>query len=271
MLKGVVDHKWPPNAEQRKKWMHEPTMAKNKERLEAALFGVSIAAVLPSVEEVIMAIDKNDPNSAGGEDLIQYRALQLMSFHTKRALAGLLGLWWVDKAIHESKHKVEICSLHKKGDRMDLRNKRGIGLVSKLVLIMEMVLITRMTNALHKAGTRSKAQGGATPGVQTMDTVAAIINVISKAYREKSPLFMAKFDIFKFFDVISWKAFENAHLFFSFDKNTIDLARLFWTNFKGVARSRFGRSKNFDIKVGNIQGLARSPFHSCLVLDMFLL
>jgi len=42
MLKGTLEYKWPPNKEHCKEWMHEPTMAKNKEKLEAALFRVSM-------------------------------------------------------------------------------------------------------------------------------------------------------------------------------------------------------------------------------------
>lgn len=271
LLEGEEKRATPPNPDHRKVWMQESTIENNRMKLDQALNGISIAKKLPTVEEVQEVIAKGYPQASGGSDRIQYGALQLLSHKTIKAITGIIGLWWVKKEILEKLITVEICSLHKKGSRFDLLNKRGIGLVSKLVLIMEMVLIKRMTDALRVAGTRSKAQGGATPGVQTMDAVATIINMIAKAKRQNRQLFMAEFDMYKFFDKIPHRAFEDAHRFFGFDEETIAIARLFWENFKGRARSRYGFSDWFEVGVGNIQGLAGSPFRSCLVIDMFLI
>jgi hypothetical protein len=54
---------------------------------------------------------------------------------------------------------------------------------------------------------------------------------------------MAEFDLFKFFNQIPWKAFEDTHAFFGFDEDTIALARLFWMNFQGRARSRYNHAE----------------------------
>lgn len=271
LLKDEEVRKDPPNEAHRSTWMHQPTMESNALKLKCALKGKSIAENAPTLEEVLAVIKKGSPQASGGSDRLQYGALHLLSVKTIKAINGIIGLWWKERQILEKLVTVEICSLHKKGSRFDLFNKRGIGLVSKLVLIMEMVLVKRMTEALDKAGTRSKAQGGATPGVQTMDAVATIINVIVKARRLNRALFVSEFDLYKFFDQIPHRAFVDAHRFFGFDDETIELASLFWKGFKGRARSRYGYSDWFDIGVGNIQGLAGSPFRSCLVIDMFLL
>lgn len=271
LLKGAEQRLEPPDESHRTQWMHEETMRSNKAKLDAATKGISVASQPPTVEEVCAVIHKGATTASGGSDRVQYGALQLLSRKTIKALCGIIGLWWERKEILQRLITVEICSLHKKGNNFDLHNKRGIGLVSKFVLIMEMVLIKRMTEALAEAGTRSKAQGGATPGAQTTDVVALIINVITKARRQNRSLFLAEFDLYKFFDQIPHRAFVDAHKFFGFDDDTIKLASLFWAGFKGRARSKFGYSDWFDIGIGNIQGLAGSPFRSCLVIDMFLL
>lgn len=271
LLKEEEPRKHPPNETHKSMWMHAPTMEKNALKLNLATKGISIAENLPTLDEVLAVIKRGPPQASGGSDRLQFGALHLLSIKTVKAINGVIGLWWRRKEILEKLVTVEICSLHKKGNRFDLFNKRGIGLVSKLVLIMELVLIKRMTDALEKAGTRSKAQGGATPGIQTTDVVATIINVIVKARRMNRALFVSEFDLYKFFDQIPHRAFVDAHRFFGFDDDTIELASLFWKNFKGRARSRYGYSEWFDIGVGNIQGLAGSPFRSCLVIDMFLL
>lgn len=271
LLKGAEQRLDPPNENHRAQWMHKETMDANKRKLDIATKGISVTYSPPTVEEVCAVISKGATKAAGGSDRIQYGALQLLSRKTVKALCGVIGLWWRKKEILQRLVTVEICSLHKKGNNFDLHNKRGIGLVSKCVLIMEMVLIKRMTEALTAAGTRSKAQGGATPGVQTADIVALVINVITKARRQNRSLFMAEFDLYKFFDQIPHRAFVDAHKFFGFDDETIQLASLFWAGFKGRARSKFGYSEWFDVEIGNIQGLAGSPFRSCLVIDMFLL
>lgn len=202
--------------------------------------------------------------------MIQYGALQLLSKETMKRVTGLVSKWWVKKHIHEPLRNVEIISLHKKGDRLSLSNKRGIGLVSKLILIMEMVLFNRLTECLAKAKTRSRAQGGATPGVSTMDVLYTLVMVIAHAYRSKKLLWLVEYDFFKFFDTIPGRAFIDALRFFGFGEDVIAIARLFWEGFTAWARTKFGRTGRFPVKLGNIQGLGGSPGRSAWVMDLFL-
>jgi len=141
-----------------------------------------------------------------------------------------------------------------------MTNKRGIRLVSKLVLIMEMCLINHMAAALEKAGTRSKAQGGARSGISTMDPVVAITNVIAQAKRRGLDFYLGEYNLYKFFDMIPGRAFLDAFTFFSFDEHEIRLVRLFWEGFTASARTKYGRTNRFPVGVGNIQGLGGSPF-----------
>lgn len=196
--------------------------------------------------------------------------LTKLSTGTHLAIVGLIGVWWRTRELPPSLRTVEVCSLHKKGDRTDLINKRGIGLVSKLILIMETVLLNRISRALDIANTRSIAQGGARKGVNTSDVIVTLVNIIHHATRNNKPLHLVELDLFKFFDRIPHRAFVDAHRFFGFDEDTIKIASLFWEDFVGRARSRFGLSEPFPIKIGNIQGLAGSPSRSGLVLDMLL-
>lgn len=259
-----------PNECDRKEWMDPRVMKENKEKLNLATNNTSIIYEVPSIEEYYQVIMSSDPTSSGGHDLIQYGILTKLSIGTHLAIVGLIGTWWRTKSLPSILRIVEVCSLHKRGDRMDLINKRGIGLISKLVLIMETVLLNRISKALDKANTRSRAQGGARKGVHTTDVIVALVNVIHHAKRHNKPLHLLEFDLFKFFDRIPHRAFVDAHLYFGFDEDTIKMASLFWEDFVGQARSRFGLSGPFPIKIGNIQGLAGSPSRSGLVLDMLL-
>lgn len=282
----------------RDRWLNEDIISANKSKLVNATGSDSVVASVPCLEEVKEAIFKGmhrkcllnattfkgfwrvytnklspigKPSLTPGADGIQYGALQRVSEDTLKVLTGLIGVWWRNRFIPETLRYVELCSIHKRGDRLNLFNKRGVGLASKLILIMEAVLTSRMITALDKAGTRSKAQGGSTNGIQTLDTVATLINVISHAYRRNKPLHIMEFDLWKFFDTIPHRAFEDAHRFFGLSQDTIEMASLFWKNFSASARSIYGRSDTFKIVVGNIQGLVGSPFRSSMVLDMFLM
>lgn len=261
----------PPRDDVRHRWINPQLIESNKAKLVQALGTDNIVTSPPSFEEIQEVILNGKPNSTPGRDGIQYGALQRASNDTIRLVQGIIGVWWRTRTLPKDLRFVEICSLHKKSDRLDLINKRGIGLVSKLILIMESVLLNRLTKALDKAGTRSRAQGGATSGIHALDTIATLINVISHAFRHNRALHILEFDLFKFFDTIPHRAFVDAHQFFGFHQDTIDLASLFWNGFRGTARSIYGRSPEFDIGLGNIQGLAGSPLRSSLVIDMFLL
>lgn len=260
----------PPNYNDRHIWMDDAVIAENRDRLTTVTGGVSVIHNPPSMEEYLKVIHKGDPTSSGGPDRIQYGLLKKLSFGTHQAILGLIRTWWRTKSLPEILRLVEFCSLHKRGDRLDLFNKRGIGLVSKLVLIFETILLNRISEALDKAGTRSRAQGGAKKKVHTIDVVATTINVLHHAMRNGKILHMVEFDLLKFFDRIPHRAFVDAFIFFGFDEATIEMASLFWKNFIGKARTRFGYSHNFPILIGNIQGLAGSPSRSGLVLDMIL-
>lgn len=270
LFSGEEDRQTPPNFDNRKLWLDPAIISNNRAKLLEATGGVSLVHEAPTLQEYYDIIKNGDPNSSGGPDLIQYGILTKLSTGMHQAIVGLIGTWWRTRKLPSSLRLVEICSLHKKGDRTDLINKRGIGLVSKLILIMETVLLNRISRALDTANTRSIAQGGARKGVNTSDVIVTLVNVIHHAIRNNNPLHLVELDLFKFFDRIPHRAFVDAHHFFGFDENTIKMASLFWEDFVGVARSRFGLSDPFPIKIGNIQGLAGSPSRSGLVLDMLL-
>lgn len=270
LFEGEEDRKTPVNLNDRNDWMRNEIIASNRAKLQEATNGKSIVEMPPTLEEYMSVIREGDPTSSGGPDQIQYGILTKLSVGTHLAIVGLLGTWWRTRSLPEILRLVEICSLHKRGDRMDLINKRGIGLVCKLVLIMETVLLNRISKALDKAGTRSMAQGGTHKGVHTGDVIVTLVNVIHNAKRTNKPLHLVEFDLFKFFDRIPHRGFVDAHEFFGFDKDTIKMASLFWEDFVGIARSRFGHSDPFPILIGNIQGLAGSPSRSGLFLDMLL-
>lgn len=188
----------------------------------------------------------------------------------KISLTGLIAVWWRKKEIPSFLKEVEIHSLHKAGDRLNLYNKRGIGLVSKLVLIMETILLNRISDAIDKAGTRSRAQGGARKGIHATDLVVALLNIIAHAKKNNKPLHVVCYDIYKFFDRIPHRGFIDAYVYFGFEDEVIALASIFWKDFRGKARTKYGYSPAFDIGIGNIQGLVGSPSRSGMFLDMFL-
>lgn len=271
LLEGEDVRAQPRDESKRNIWMDPQVIASNKAKLDRALNYTSIADVLPTYEEYLGVINGGDPRSTGGADRVQYGVLQKLSAPVHKAIFGLICGWWKQRSIPKSLRWVEIVSLHKKGDRLNLINKRGIGLVSKLVLVLETILCNRMSRALEKAGIRSKAQGGAVKGIHSLDIIATLINIVAHAKKRNKSLHILEFDLFKFFDRIPHRAFVDAHTFFGFDEKTIQLASIFWSGFYGTARTRYGYTDPFPIGLGNIQGLAGSPFRSSLVLDMFLL
>jgi hypothetical protein len=271
LLAGEASRSTPVDEGKRKLWMDDNTIQDNESKLLKALDGRDIGEETPTFDEYFDAVSRGEPTSSPGIDGVQYGVLQYLSYGVHKVIHGMICAWWRKRDLPNKLRVVEICSLHKKGDRLNLFNKRGIGLVSKFILIMETILLRRIAEALDKAGTRSKAQGGATKGIQVTDTILTLVNVVSHARRRGKPLHIVEFDLYKFFDSIPHRAFEDAFLFFGFNKLVIELSRLFWENFWGQARTKYGSTKRFRVGVGNIQGLVGSPLRSSLVLDMLLL
>lgn len=292
LFKGEEDRTIPPNEEDRKLWMDARIIANNEDKLRRATKGKSVVEQIPTLEEYLEIIRKGDPMSAGGDDRLQYGVLQKLSLGTHMAIVGLIGVWWRTAKIPVELRVVQFCSLHKRGDRLDLFNKRGIGLISKLVIIMKTVLLNRVNEALDMAGTRSLAQRGARKGVHTCDIVVALVNAIHHAKRTGKTLHIVEFDLVKFFDKISHRAFTDAYTFFGFNEQEIKLyvlyhtkkrfkkaktltlcyrASVFWKHYVGRARTRYGFTDPFPVNIGNVQGLAGSPSRSSLFLDLCLL
>lgn len=159
LFSGEDPRPTPPNPLDRNIWMDCDTVKTNKEKLMRATQGESIIKDTPTLTEYFKVLHKGDSSSSGGPDRIQYGLLKKLSLGAHQAILGIIGVWWRTKTLPEILRLVEFCSLHKCGDRLDLFNKRGIGLVSKLVLIFETILLNRVSEALDKVGTCSRAQG----------------------------------------------------------------------------------------------------------------
>ena len=95
-------------------------------------------------------------------------------------------------------NSIMIKSLHKKGEKTNLNNKRGIFLVNVLFKTFERVLINR--NKVVLQNSMSQFQCGGRSGMSTTDNIMAISGIIerNKLLKRKTYLFFA--DATKCFD-----------------------------------------------------------------------
>jgi exonuclease III len=253
-------------------WWDENKIKNRREKVtRAGGDNLDALTATPTLQEYFESIDTSNTNAKGGLDDLQFGPIQAATFEVHLLIFSIILFLWKNIALPKGANIIEIVCIPKGFATFDLFEKRGIGLASKWTLILEGIFIIRLQKILDKAGVRSKGQGGATKGVTIADINVAFNNIIAHAIRYNVELHAFSIDLHKFFDRIPHRGFADSLRFFGFGENVVKLASLFWSGFKGRARSRFGLSTEFDIGVGNIQGLRGSPLRSVIFLDMLLI
>jgi hypothetical protein len=102
--------------------------------------------------------------------------------------------------------------LHKKGDKTDPNNYRGIAIITLLSKLYAILLERRLSSALEAARLRAPGQAGFRPDHRTTDQIFVLNQRIEAARATKKPLFACFVDFSKAFDSIPrdllWRRLE---------------------------------------------------------------
>ena len=160
--------------------------------------------------------------------------------------------------------KSEIVSIYKqKGDPMDCGNFRGIKLLEHGMKILEKILERRLRELIPIDNT----QFGFSPGRGTIDAIF-ILQQLQEKYREVNrDLYLTFVDLEKAYDRIPREL-----VYWSLRKRRTPerLVRLVETTYKNamtVVRTPYGKTEEFQIRVGLHQGSGLSPFLFIVILD----
>ena len=224
-----------------------------------------------SYDEIVNAAKKLKPNKAYGNDCllneyfiecIDILAPYLCDIFNAILDSGYFPDQWRDGII---------IPLHKKGDKQDVQNYRGITLLSCLSNLFTGILNNRMTTFCNKYSSISDAQFGFKKGHSTVDAIFCLNTIIQHYLNTNQRLYVAFIDLKKCFDSI----YRNALCFKLFKvgiqgkvlriiKNMYDKVRSCVKHCNSF--SEFFRSF-FEYSVGLRQGEVISPILVSLFLE----
>ena len=136
-----------------------------------------------SLEEVKLAIEQLSNGKSGGPD----KLLNEFFIHGKEFLLSTLHILFnavLDKGYFPKEWTLgEIIPLHKKGDKANVQNYRGITLLSTLSKLFTRILNNRLTSWAEEYGIYIEAQAGFRQHMSTVDNVFVLNSLIFSCFK----------------------------------------------------------------------------------------
>ncbi|KAL6121049.1 hypothetical protein NUSPORA_02097 [Nucleospora cyclopteri] len=104
--------------------------------------------------------------------------------------------------IPDSWNKSTIVLIHKKGDRKNLNNYRGITLINTLLKTFMKVMNNRLLHTHEKSRLTGSHQIGFMPGIEGLSAVATLVEVAQRRMRNNLETWVAFLDLKKAFDLV---------------------------------------------------------------------
>ena len=137
---------------------------------------IPISTEAPTLDEVKKAVESLKSHKAAGEDDIPPEFWIHGGPKLIDELTLLLQRVWSREEIPKCWRMATVLPLHKKGDRADCKNYRGISLIDIAVKILEIILVERLKPSRERF-TRDN-QAGFRPGRGCIDQIFALRQVI---------------------------------------------------------------------------------------------
>lgn len=229
------------------------------------LIQVGNVSVKPlTFEETEKAIRALKLNKAPGEDGICAEMLKNGGEELHRHIHRLVVLIWEREEIPEDWKVGIICPLHKKGDRTNCTNYRGITLLSAVYKVLSTVLQNRLTKVTeHILG---EYQCGFRPGRSTIDQIFGVRQSMERQWEHNSQLHQLFIDFQKAYDSINRNVLWRAMAELGVPDKYIRLARATLHGTRARVRVEGDLSRDFDIVTGVKQGDGLS----CLLFNLAL-
>ena len=151
-----------------------------------------------TIGEVKMAIKKMKNGKAAGDDNLPADIMKKLGEEEMIWLTKLINLAWTKKEVPEDWGRAVICPIHKKGDKADCNNYRGISLLSHTSKIYERVLEGRLRDIVEAR--LGEWQHGFRPGRGTLDLIFVLKILLEKSWEWDQPKYLGFIDLQKAFD-----------------------------------------------------------------------
>lgn len=218
-----------------------------------------------TMEEIKSHIHKLKNNKASGEDGIVAEFLKNLGPKSLEELTQIVQEIWQTEIIPEDWKTALIHPLHKKGDKKDVNNYRGISLLPVTYKILSACLLKRTQEQLEPK--IAEFQAGFRPKRSCAEQIFNLKTIIRIKTLRHKPLICIFVDFKKAYDSVDRSSLFQFLEEKGLDYKTRKLIEQTLTDTKSKVKFMGEISESFDIKTGVRQGDGLSPLLFNIVLD----
>ena len=216
-------------------------------------------------EELDKALKRTKNGKAPGADKISAEMLKKMGNRGKLFLLELYNKLWSEEIIPHDWEIGQIVPIHKKGDKKQCQNYRGISLLSLPLKLYELILEEKLRKTIEP--TLMEAQSGFRKGRSVQDHIFTIKQVTEKLLEHNRKAFIAFVDLEKAFDSVPrqkvWLCLKNRNV----DQKLINIAQSLYKCTKNQVIYNNNVSEEFITREGLRQGGVMSPLLFSIYMD----
>lgn len=227
---------------------------------------VRIAA--PTREEVNNIIKGLKSNKSPGESAITAEMLKCGGIELHQRLYDLITNIWEKVKMPEDWSSALICPLHKKGDKMQCENYRGIALLEVCYKILAQIVRKRLVS--YSEEIIGEYQAGFRGGRSITDQIFVLKEIQASCYEYKIPLFAIFIDYKQAYDSVDRRRMYEALREMGIPKKLIMLIRMTLQVTKNKIMWNGNKSENFETRKGLRQGDPMSTVLFNLVLEKII-
>jgi len=204
-------------------------------------------------------------NKAAGDDGIVAELLKHLGPKSLGELTRIIQDIWTTEKLPESWKNALIVPLHKKGDKTDVNNYRGISLVQVTYKILSATILKRVQEQLeHKIG---EYQAGFRPNRSCSEQIFNLKTILKLRHTRRQPTICTFVDFQKAYDSIDRHSLFQILDEYGLDRKTQSLIKQTLTDTTSQVKFMGEKSEKFQITTGVRQGDGLSPLLFNLALD----
>jgi hypothetical protein len=221
-------------------------------------------------EEIVTAMQHMKNGKASGPDGI---ALEMLKFsHVFVPCLVVLYNHILQTGVYPKKWcEGIICPIHKKGDKNDANNYRGISLLNVMSKVFTKIISDQLVVWAESNNKLCEEQCGFRRGYSTMDNCFTLQAMVQKYIsRPKGRLYCLFIDFSKAFDCVNHKLLFYVLLKNGASSKVVKLIVSMYSQLKSCINVKDGLSEYFACNVGTRQGCMLSPFLFVVFLNELL-
>ncbi len=211
-----------------------------------------------SVHEIDAAIKHLKNGKASGDDNIRSEFLSCAKDKIKVVIANLFNKLYGSAYFPEQWSTGVIVPIHKKGNKSDPGNYRGITLTSSMSKLLTYALNQRLLKWSAQCNVSSQSQFAYKPGYSTTDAIYVLHSALAQTMTH-SKVFCAFIDFSKAFDRIERNILYQKLIRCGISSKMLYMIKNMYSKIKSRVKTTEGSTDTFPLESGVMQGECLSP------------